>query len=468
MTGNTLQSLIDQAGGPLAYLRSTKFHRRDNPAFNPPLIVPQVPYEFTAWEREQNGWRQNVALMDQSHHMQAAIVKGPDAKAFLSHLACNNLANATPDRAFQIICASPDGNIIGDGILLQSEDNTFSAVGPFILSWIAYHASVLDFDVEVEIDARSPTYANGFASARPECRYQIQGPKAWALIEKLNGGPVKDVPFFHVTEMMVGGVRMRALRHGMAGTPGLEIWGPWERRAHIRDTILREGEEFDIVEIGAAAYLSSAMESGWFQGALPDIYTADSARRYREWLKDDTLEAKLSLSGSYKSNRIEDYYRTPIDIGYGRFIHYDHEFIGRDALLAKSKQPSLKKMTLAWHSDDAAQLMKEMLSPDGRNIKMLHLPIVHDKLYHNYDNLTMNGESAGCAHYSAYLASERAFLTLALVHESVEIGDEVTIGWGEAGGGYGRYVAPETEVLPIRAIVSPTPYSRVAREDYRK
>jgi vanillate/3-O-methylgallate O-demethylase len=56
---------------------------------------------------------------------------------------------------------------------------------------------------------------------------------------------------------------------------------------------------------------------------------------------------------------------------------------------------------------------------------------------------------------------------MALVEPDVEVGDEVTIHWGEAGGGYGNHVVPATEPYSVRAIVSPAPYSRVAREDYR-
>ncbi len=467
MTKASLQNLMDAAGGPLSYVRSTKYRERDNKTFSPPLIIPQIPYEFTGWEREQRSWREGVALMDQSHHMQAAVVRGPDAKAFLSHVACNNLANANPDRAFQIICVTPEGDMIGDGILLQSADGSFSAVGPFILNWIAFQAEVLDFDVEVETDLRSPVYANGHANQRPECRYQIQGPKAWTVIEKLNGRAVADVPFFHLTDIDVAGVRMRALRHGMAGTPGLEIWGPWEERDRVRDAILAAGDEFAIVEVGAAAYCSSGIESGWLQGVLPGIYDGESTRAYREWLDIDDLEALHRLTGSQARDRVEDYYRSPADLGYGRFVHFEHEFIGRDALRRRADAPSLKKVTLSWTAEDLGRLATEMATPGEQPVKMLHLPVVNDKLEVNYDRLTMDGKEVGTAHYSAFLATERAMLTLALVDEAVEIGDEVVIHWGEAGGGQGADAVSAIEPFPIKAIVSPAPYSRVARESYR-
>lgn len=468
MTQENLQTAIDKAGSALDYMRSTKTHMRDNPVWSPKLIIPQIPFEFTEWEKEQRSWREAVALFDQTHHMQSLIISGPDAKKFISHMACNNLANANPSRAFQIICVAPGGQMIGDGILLQLEEHKFAAVGPFILNWLAYNAEILDFDVTTSRDVRSRVYANGWAEDRPECRYQIQGPKAWQLIEKLNGGPVGDVPFFHLTEIKVGKHVMQALRHGMAGTAGLEIWGPWEAREEIRGTILEMGEEFGIVEVGAAAYLSSAIESGWVQAVLPAIFTGDDMLAYRQWLPLTELEPLLRLSGSQNPERLDELYRTPFDLGYGRLVHFGHEFVGRDALQELSTGPKLQKVTLEWNADDTAEVIKEMLTPGGKNVKFLHFPAMCDKVDPQYYSTTVGDRSVGSSHYTAYLATERAMLTLALLDESVKIGDEVVLHWGEVGGGYGNYKYPGTDIMPIRATVSPAPYSRVAREEYRK
>jgi hypothetical protein len=45
------------------------------------------------------------------------------------------------------------------------------------------------------------------------------------------------------------------------------------------------------------------------------------------------------LGGSFYSNSIDDYYLTPYDLGYGAFVKFDHDFIGREALEKKSKEP---------------------------------------------------------------------------------------------------------------------------------
>jgi vanillate/3-O-methylgallate O-demethylase len=61
---------------------------------------------------------------------------------------------------------------------------------------------------------------------RKEWRFQIQGPNAWAVIEKLHGGPLEQLRFFNMSTMNIAGKTVRTLRHGTSGAPGLEIWGP--------------------------------------------------------------------------------------------------------------------------------------------------------------------------------------------------------------------------------------------------
>ena len=61
------------------------------------------------------------------------------------------------------------------------------------------------------------------------------------------------------------------------------------------------------------------------------MYTGEKMKRYREWLPAASYEATGSIGGSFSKN-IEDYYVTPYEMGYGSFIKFDHDFIGRQAL----------------------------------------------------------------------------------------------------------------------------------------
>jgi vanillate/3-O-methylgallate O-demethylase len=77
------------------------------------------------------------------------------------------------------------------------------------------------------------------------------------VIEKLNGEPLDKLKFFNMADMKIGNKTVRTLRHGMAGSPGLEIWGPYEEQDYIRDEILKAGEEFGLIAVGSRAYPSN-------------------------------------------------------------------------------------------------------------------------------------------------------------------------------------------------------------------
>jgi syringate O-demethylase len=74
----------------------------------------------------------------------------------------------------------------------------------------------------------------------------------------------------------------------------------------------------------------------------------------------------------------------------------------------------------------------------------------------------------GISTWVGYSSNEGKFLTLAMLDkEQAGIGGEVTFVWGEQPG-TGSKVTVEPHVqTEIRAIVSPVPYSEVAREAYR-
>jgi vanillate/3-O-methylgallate O-demethylase len=467
-----LEELLRAVGDPIAFLRAPRHWERTEPAdFVPPLIIPQVPSEFSTWEREQRAWREGVALFDQSHHMDGLYLSGGDAHALLASLAANKLAGSKPGRAHQIVLCNDDGYLIGDGILFHlAPGEWFMCGAPFAVNWARFNAERSGLDVAGEYEARSPVYANGHANRRRHCRYQLQGPNAWALIEELNGGPLADVPFFHLTELTIAGHRVDALRHGMAGSHGLEIWAPWELRDELRAAIAETGRAYGLAFVGAHAYLTGTIESGWIAAPLPAVYTAKSLEAYREWLALDAAETLLRLGGSHTASSLDAYYVTPFDLGYGRIVDLEHEFPGRDALAQLDPEEARKPVSLVWNAEDASGLLRSMLDPDAPRHKILHLPtcgLCGEHTVSGYDTVTAGDAFAGVAMQASYTVNERAIIHLALVDRSLEVGDEVVVTWGEAGGGFGDLVAEATEPVPIRATVGPIPYARVARTEYR-
>ncbi len=457
MTNQSLEDLLQTVGNPVDMLRNSQIGA---------YVYPVVPSEFTNWRDEQLAWRETCVLYDQSHHMVDLFVEGPDALKLLSYLTINTFKNFTVNKAKQFVPCSYDGYVIGDGILFYLEENKLVFVGRApTANWIQFHAETGGYDVTTIYDDRSPSRPMGKPVSRINYRYQIQGPNAEQLIQKLNGGPFADIKFFNMDFINIAGRKVRALRHGMAGAPGLEIWGPYEEGEGIRAAIIEAGKEFGLAQVGARAYATNTLESGWIPSPLPAVYTGERMKPYREWLPAASYEATGSIGGSFYSNNIEDYYVTPHALGYGSFIKFDHDFIGREALEKMADQPQRKKVTFAWNAEDVVRVISSLFESGGDIYKYIDLPL-SNYTSATYDKVLSQGEAVGFSMFSGYSFNERSMISLGIVDPDIEIGNEVTLVWGEEGGGSQKTTVERHKQAEIRAIVSPAPYSKAAREEY--
>ncbi|MEI9852694.1 MAG: aminomethyl transferase family protein [Sphingomonas sp.] len=456
MTTESLEDLLRQAGNPVELLRNSPVGE---------YVYPVVAPEFTNWRDEQLAARSTCVLFDQSHHMVDVYVEGPDALRLFTETTINSFAGFTPGKAKQYVPVSPEGFVIGDGILFHLEENRLVFVGRAPgANWIQYQAQTGGYDVTSVYDDRSPSRPGGREVTRISYRYQIQGPDAEALIEALNGGPLDPIRFFNMGWITIAGRKVHALRHGMAGAPGLEIWGPYAEGEEIKAAIVEAGKAFGLRQVGSRAYPTFALDSGWIPSPLPAIYTGEALRPYREWLPATGYEAVCSIGGSFVSDRIEDYYVTPYDMGYGPFVRFDHDFVGRAALERIAGATHRRKVTLAWNGEDVARAIASMGDEEG-NAKVINLPLANYS-FANYDAVKLGDRLVGISTTSGFSWNERSMLSMAMVDPDVEIGTEVTLLWGEPDGGTRKTTVERHRQVAIRAIVSPAPYSRVAREGY--
>jgi len=262
----------------------------------------------------------------------------------------------------------------------------------------------------------------------------------------------------------IAGRKVLALRHGMAGAPGLEIWGPYAEGDEVRAAILEGGTDLGLVQVGARAYSTNALESGWIPSPLPAVYTGEQMKPYRQWSLATSYEATGSLAGSLHSSHIEDYYVTPHAMGYGPFIKFDHDFIGREALERMTREPQRKKVTFAWNGDDVTKIFRSLFEP-GDIYKYIDLP-QSNYASASYDKVMSGDKVVGVSMFTGYSYNERSYLSLGIVDPDIEIGSEVTLVWGEEGGGTRKTTVERHRQIDIRAIVSPAPYSKVVRESY--
>src|SRR5580704_5273908 len=459
MSKQSLEALLQTAGNPATMLRNSQ---------NGAYVYPVVPSEYTNWRDEQRAWRDSCVLFDQSHHMVEQLVEGPDALKMLAHLTINSFANFPVNMAKQMVPCSYSGHVIGDGILFHLEQNKLLFVGRApSANWIQFHAETGKWDVKTSKDDRSPSITKGKAVHRNHYRFQIQGPNAKHVIEKLNGGPIPDIKFFRMDVIHIAGRKVRALRHGMAGAPGLEIWGPYEEGEEIRAAIVEAGKDFGLHQVGNRAYATNTLESGWIPSPLPAVYTGEKMKSYRQWLPASSYEGTGSIGGSFYSDNIEDYYMTPYELGYGPFVKFDHDFIGREALEKISKEPQRKKVTFAWNGEDLAKIYASLFVPGGENHKFFDLPIAN-YASSSYDKVTMGGKTVGFSMFGGYSYNERSALSLGVVDPNISVGDVLTLVWGEEGGGTKKPPVERHKQLDVRVKVSPVPYARDVREGYHE
>jgi vanillate/3-O-methylgallate O-demethylase len=451
MSQRSLEDALQTAGSAVELARNSQLG---------PYVYPAVPSEFSNWRDEQAAWRETCALFDQSHHMTDLTLEGPDAVRLVSDLGINSVEGFRPGKAKQFVACNGDGYVIGDAILFFLDADRLRLVGrPSAHNWVQYHAETGDYDIEVHRDERTAVNPSG---GRELYRFQVQGPTALEVLENASGGPLPDIRFFNLGELTIAGRIVRAFHHGMSGTKGLELFGPWAEREEVRGALVEAGSDFGLRQVGSRAYATNTLESGWIPSPLPAVFTGEELKPYREWLPADWYEGTGSLGGSFVSDDIEDYYLTPWDLGYGSFVKFDHDFVGREAL--EQVEPRRRKVTLAWNADDVTGAMRTLLEK-GDPAKYIDIPLSNYATW-PYDRVVMDDEPVGISTFSGYSFNERSLLSLAIVDDDVEIGNEVTLVWGEERGGSQRPVVERHRQVEIRAVASPCPYSEVARTQY--
>ena len=441
----SLQDGIDQAGSPMKLLW------QQNPApWNPENIDP----EYAGWRTEQHAWHDAVALSDVSHHMFDTFIEGPDATKLLQAVSANNYENFAVGQAKQFVPVTNNGDIITDGILARTGEQAYILTGiPAAQNWVKYHGEKGSYDVAFSTDP-----STAFRGGRDPrlFRYQVQGPLAKDVVEDVFSGPLPPSKFFHSIPVTLAGRSFAALRHNMAGQDGYEFIGPWEHAAFVKDTLLAAGEKFGIVHVGALAYASASVESGWIPSPVPAIYTDPELAGYRSWLPLFGIEGKRPLNGSFYSDNIEDYYVSPWELGYGRSVSFNHDFIGRDALMKAKETAPRTKVTLVLDLDDVTSVLG-----DDHGYYLTYAR-------HRVELANGNGELIGLTHQTATLDTAGTVLALTLLNkEHATPGTQVTVTWGEHPGA-GTAADADLGFPKLRATVAPAPYDAYAATQYRR
>lgn len=252
-----------------------------------------MPVQYESVLSEHAAVRQGVGVFEVSH-LGRARVGGSDAVEALRHRFCNDVANLDPGRTQYTMILNEDGGVIDDLMVWRHESAEI-----WIMPNGTNHAQVLAAlhgpGVEIH-DLRPETVC-----------LAVQGPDAPDLIESTFGVSIRRG---RVAEGSFGGTTVRIGGTGYTGERGGEVVGP--------------------PEVMASAF--RALLSG---GATPCGLGARDTLR---------LEAGLPLWGQDLTEDI-----TPLQAGLGFAVAWDHDFVGREALLDERERP--RRQLVAFTTD---------------------------------------------------------------------------------------------------------------------
>lgn len=391
--------------------------------------------EYTDWLDESMSWKNNCYIGDWSFLWQRRY-RGPDVLKLFSDTSINSFAKFDIMQSKHVTHCNRDGKVIHEGILSRwgEDDYMLFGRGGFLVDFYLRKGG---YDVTSET-------VEGF-------NFQVAGPHAAAVLEKLTGANLHNIKFMHSQIVQIAGHDVYALRQGMSGEPGVELQGPAEHAAEVYDAVLQAGQEFGIRKLGGRAAFINHLEACFptiVTDYLPAIFSEDM-KEYRAEFEAalPAFASTFNVAGSFEADDISAWYRSPVELGWGRNIKFDHDFIGREALEAEVSNPRRVIRTLVWNPDDVMKVFASLFQK-GEHYAFMEMP--RDQRGFMYaDKVIVDGREVGVSTSRGYSYFFREMLSLCTLDISeAEIGSQVTVVWGNPG-------EPQ---LPIRATVQAAPY----------
>ena len=269
--------------------------------------------------------RSAVGVLDQTSFAKYHV-SGPGAEAYLDRLCANRLPQAGRIALTQM--CRPGGGIECDLTVTRLEPDRFYVVSAAATqlhdyAWLEWH---LPGDGSVEL--RDDTDRLGVLT--------LAGPGSRELLQGLVDDDVsrEAFPFFRARQLDVAGVPTLTLRVSYVGELGFELHHPVERGRELYERLLEAGEPLGLVDFGYRALDSLRLE-----------------KAYRLWGAD--------LSADW----------TPLEAGLERFVAFDKDFVGREALLRQRDEGVRRTLAcLTVETGDADPHGNEPVRADGTPI----------------------------------------------------------------------------------------------------
>ncbi|HEX5692673.1 MAG TPA: glycine cleavage system aminomethyltransferase GcvT, partial [Roseiflexaceae bacterium] len=203
----------------------------------------EMPVQYSGIVDEHNAVRNAAGLFDISH-MGEVEVKGPDALAFLQHVATQDVATIGEGMANYALLCRPDGGIVDDIFIYNLPDAYLVVV----------NASNTDKDFAWMLDNMAGFDVTLTNISDRASMLALQGPKAEAILARAVDDDAADLPFHGVTtSMLLGDIPAIVARTGYTGEDGFELFVDDDNVVRLWDSLLELGREDGLKPAGLGA-----------------------------------------------------------------------------------------------------------------------------------------------------------------------------------------------------------------------
>lgn len=262
----------------------------------------EMPIQYSSIREEHLTVRKTVGLFDVSH-MSNVWITGKDAMKLPNLTTVVDATKIGEKQSQYTVILREDGTIIDDTIFMNLGDKYMmipnAGMGAIVTKWLNDQAKKHNLNVKAEDVSREFVIL------------AIQGPKSRETLQKLTNTDLNSVKFFGCQYTNVASIPCIISHTGYTGELGFELQiTPPKKTEDLFNKILDAGKEFGIKPIGLGA---------------------------RDTLR---LEKCFMLAGNEFHGG-----RTPLEATLGWTVNWDHNFIGKEALLKQKEKATYERMT---------------------------------------------------------------------------------------------------------------------------
>ena len=391
------------------------------------------PFAFDRWDVEEMSYYDTCSLHCALNPFNIFEVHGVDYLKMLECATVNTFKVFPVGKARHVIFCDDGGKVLMDGILIRTGEEDF-------LAFNLVDPNFLNQQMGGVFDIQSRNLREEYFV------FQLCGARSLEVAEQACRKDLHDLGFMFATDAEVEGAPVRVLRTGMSGTLAYEIHGNVADAQMVYQRLLDVGANFGIQEIGRLAYVNQHCEGSIFQ--LAEHFN----------LRFDIPGDAFILSGSLPRDH-ELQYHSPYDCGWGNLVKFDHDFPGKEALLAESQRHHNTAVHLIWNKEDILKVQAATMDPDKR---VDYMDMVGDYDYRNncmtiHMDAIMDGDTIiGASSDRMLSAKTREMISICTIDETyAEEGREVEVLWGN----------PGTHQMRVRANVTLFPYIKKGRNN---